>query len=91
MCGAVTCEPGVAATERWCRTGVLATVGHQRPIDGGQGQPEVGLGLGVKLTVGVALLLGQVLPGGTWQSAGATIRGSFGVSNTNESATVTSD
>lgn len=51
--------------------------------------PVVELGLAV--TIGVGLSLPHTLPAGTWQSAGATIRGSDGLNSSNESATVTSD
>ena len=48
-------------------------------------------GLGLADAIGVAVSLPHTLPAGTWQSAGATTRGSDGLTNTNESATETSD
>src|SRR5450432_1115179 len=69
------------------------------------GVAAVGVGVGTRVAasarsvaesadgegLGVALRLGHVLPGGTWQSPGATIRGSSEATRTSESATCTSD
>jgi hypothetical protein len=48
-------------------------------------EPSLGVGVG-----GPSVELGQVLPGGTWQSSGATIRGSVADTAMRESATATS-
>jgi hypothetical protein len=51
----------------------------------------LGLGLGLTVGVGDAVSPPHTLPAGTWQSAGATIRGSLGLSSVSESATLTSE
>ncbi len=107
MCGPVTCRSldaaklGSASTLSWASTHFqVEKAGGRQGVDGiavGVGRRRDGCELGRKVRsdggegLGDAVSPPHTLPGATWQLAGATMRGSFGLSNVNESATVTSD